>query len=119
MHPPTIDEESGHLVIRFDDPQAMNDGRSDVYRRSIYELVESRPNPQVAADLAPIDYLSSSGVALLVGLKRRVDAHQGRLVLFGLQPYVFDVLEVTRLIQLFQIVPDQSTALQLLGTPSA
>jgi anti-sigma B factor antagonist len=120
MSPPTTSEEAGILVIRFDDPQAMNDGRSDHYRRSLYELLEARPGPpRVAADLGPVDYLSSSGVALLVGLKRRVDAQKGKLVLFQIQPYVADVLRVTRLSQFFVIAEDRRSALALLSAPPA
>jgi anti-sigma B factor antagonist len=115
MRPPTSREEAGALVITFDDPAGLNDGRSDAFRQALYELVESYPTqPRVAADLSPVDYLSSSGVAVLVGLKRRVDAKQGQLVLCHLHPYVHDVLRVTKLHQLFTIVPDQAMALRQL-----
>ena len=73
----------------------------------------------VAADLSPVDYLSSSGVALLVGLKRRVDSHEGKLVLYQLQPYVHDVLRVTKLTQLFDISPDRQSAFALLSASPA
>ena len=36
----------------------------------------------LAVDLEKVDYLSSSGVAILVGLKRRVDTHNGKIVFF-------------------------------------
>jgi anti-sigma B factor antagonist len=119
MRPPTTNDEAGVLVITFDDPNALNDGRSDGFRQSIYEVVEARPNPQVAADLGPVDYLSSSGVAVLVGLKRRVEAHNGKLVLFQLHPYVQDVLRITRLTQFFTIADDRPTALAALSPPPA
>jgi anti-sigma B factor antagonist len=119
MRPPTTSEEAGILVVTFDDPNALNDGRSDAYRQSIYQLIDARTSPQIVADLGPVDYLSSSGVALLVGLKRRTDAHQGKLVLAQLHPYVLDVLRVTKLNQLFQIAEDRASALALLSSPSA
>lgn len=119
MRPPTTSDEAGILVITFDDPNSLNDGRSDAFRQSIYELVESRSNPHVAADLGPVDYLSSSGVAVLVGLKRRVDAHNGKLVLFQLHPYVQDVLRITKLSNFFTITPDRTSAVAALSTPSA
>jgi anti-sigma B factor antagonist len=119
MRPPTTSEEGGILVITFDDPNGVNDGRSDAFRQALYEIVEARPRPRVAADLAKVDYVSSSGLALLVGLKRRVDAHQGTLVLYHLQPYVHDVLRVTKLAQLFTITPDRESAFALLPPPPA
>ena len=50
-----------------------------------------RASPRVAIDLGAIDYISSTGIALLIGTKRRVEARQGRLVLFGLQPEVLEL----------------------------
>ena len=114
MRPPTSREEAGVMIITFDDPAGLNDGRSDRFRQSLYELAMSRPTPRIAADLGPVDYLSSSGVASLVGLKRRIDAIDGQLVLFHLHPYVFDVLRVTKLHQLFAIAADQQSALDRL-----
>lgn len=119
MRPPTTTEEAGVLVVTFDDPSGLNDGRSDAFRQSLYELIKERPQIRLAADLGPVDYLSSSGVALLVGLKRRVDGQQGHLVLYKLHPYVLDVLRVTKLHQLFTIVADKDSALAALSNPPA
>jgi anti-sigma B factor antagonist len=119
MRPPTTSEDGGVLVITFDDIAALNDGRSDGFRQAIYEIVQSRQRPLIGADMGPIDYLSSSGVALLVGLKRRVDAQNGTLVLYHLHPYVQDVLRVTKLTQLFTITPDRQSAFALLSPSPA
>jgi anti-sigma B factor antagonist len=119
MLTPTSREEAGVLVITIDDTAGLNDGRSDGFRQALYDLVQSRQSPKVAADLGPVDYLSSSGVAALVGLKRRIDAQKGQLVLFRLHPYVLDVLRTTKLTQLFQIAPDQASALSLLNPSSS
>jgi anti-sigma B factor antagonist len=119
MRPPTTSEEDGVLLITFDDPNALNDGRSDSFRQSIYEIVQSLQRPRVAADFGPVDYLSSSGVALLVGLKRRVDAQNGTLVLFQMQPYVKDVLKVMKLLQLFTVTPDRPSAFAALSSSPA
>jgi anti-sigma B factor antagonist len=115
MRPPTSNEEAGVLIITFDDAQGLNDGRSDAFRQALYELLKDLEQPRVAADLGPIDYLSSSGVAILVGLKRRVDSKQGKLVLFQLHPYVQDVLRITKLSQYFTITTDRPAALAALS----
>jgi len=119
MRPPTTSEEAGILVITFDDPNGLNDGLSDAFRQSIYELVQEREGPQVAADLSPVDYLSSSGLAVLIGLQRRVNARKGKLVLCHLQPYVQDVLRITKLLPHFNVAPDRDAAFALLSTRPA
>jgi anti-sigma B factor antagonist len=64
----------------------------------------------VALDLTNIDYLSSSGVAILVGLKRRIDTRNGKLVFFHVEPIVHDLLKVMKLDRYFPIVADEQAA---------
>ena len=114
MRPPQIREQGGVLIVTLDDPAAVNDGMATHLRQPIYETVLDQQTPRVAVDLGPIDYLSSSGVALLIGIKRRVDQVQGHLVLFAIHPDVFDLLSSMKLISLFKVAPNQAEALELL-----
>src|SRR5437867_2628048 len=107
-------EESDGLIIRLDNPVALNDFRSNNYRDGLYEIVQSRNEPRVAVDMSAIDYLSSSGVAILVGLKRRIESQNGKLVLCRVQPLVCDLLHVMRLDQYFTFANDEAEALALL-----
>jgi anti-sigma B factor antagonist len=104
-------EESDVLVIMIDSAFGLNDFRNTGLREALYELVEERNEPRIAIDLVNVDYLSSSGVAILVGIKRRIDARNGKVVLFHLQPIVLDLLKVMRLDQYLNIVDDESAAL--------
>jgi len=101
-------------VITPDNPVALNDFRSSAFREALYDFVNSRNNPRIILDLSAVDYLSSSGVAILVGLKRRVDLRQGKLVLCRVQALVCDLLRVMRLNQYFTFVDTQQEALELL-----
>jgi anti-anti-sigma factor len=115
--PPPTSEEAGVVLIRFDDPIALNESRSDVFRRLVYEQVAARTRLGVVADMGAIDFLSSSGMTALVGLQRRVEAQQGKLVLCQLQPYVLDVLRLTNLTEYFSIATDRASAIaQVLGS---
>ena len=110
---PTREEPDG-LIISIDKPSVLNDFRSSTFRDTLYQIVQSRPEPRIALDLSAVDYLSSSGVAILVGLKRRVDPQKGKLVLFGIQPIVHDLLRVMRLEQYFTFAETEDEALALL-----
>jgi anti-sigma B factor antagonist len=114
MSPFQVREESGCVVITLDNPVALNDFRSTVFREALYEFVQARDHPLVVFDLAAVDYLSSSGVAILVGLKRRVDLQEGKLVLARVQPLVCDLLGVMRLNQYFTFTDTVEQALELL-----
>jgi anti-sigma B factor antagonist len=118
MQPLKTRDEGGVLILTLEEMAGINDGQSDVYRQQIYEAISDLPRPRVAVDLAPIDFLSSSGVALLIGLRRRIAMSQGSLVLFGLHPYVQDLLRVMKIAPLFQIADDEKSALGMLSSTS-
>jgi anti-sigma B factor antagonist len=111
MRPLKTREEGGILILTLDEAASVNDGQSDVYRQAIYSTIEEIPRPRVAVDLGPIDFLSSSGVALLIGLRRRVAASEGTLVLYRLHPYVQDLLRMMKVMPLFRVAPDEEAAL--------
>ena len=111
MRPPTTDDVDGILVIALDDPDHLNDGRSDRYRQALYETIEGRSRPRVAIDLGPVDFLSSTGLVALIGMKKRVEAAKGSIVLFALHPHLQDILRVTRLDRFVTVVPDRASAL--------
>ena len=113
MRPLAVIEKGGVLVITLDDVAALNEGQAASVRQQLYTTLASRESPRVALDLSAIDYISSTGIALLIGSKRRVDAANGRLVLFGLRPEVFDLFAIMKLASLFEIAADESHALQL------
>jgi anti-anti-sigma factor len=114
MSPFQSRQVSDGLVISLDNPVALNDFRSNTFREALYDFVQSGVDPRIIVDLAAIDYLSSSGVAILVGLKRRIDLQSGKLVLCRVQPLVCDLLRVMRLNQYFTFANDEEEAVALL-----
>src|SRR5262249_20501058 len=114
MSPFQTRDASDGAVITLDSPVTLNGFRSSAFRESLYQFVQSQVVPRVVLDLSAIDYLSSSGVAILVGLKRRIDQQRGKLVLCRVQPLVCDLLRVMRLNQYFTFANDEPEALALL-----
>jgi anti-sigma B factor antagonist len=116
----TTRAESDVVIVQFETAAGLNDFRNNALRDALYELVQTRPEPNFAVDLQKVDYLSSSGVAILVGLKRRMEARGGKIVFYHIQPIVRDLLAMTRLDGFFTIVADEPQALASLRPfPSA
>ena len=115
----TSRDESDALLVTFNDPAGLNDFRNTPLRDALFELVQASAEPRVAIDMNKIDYLSSSGVAILVGLKRRVETHNGKIVLYRLQPIVRDLLRVMKLDRYFVIVDDEEEAVASLRSISS
>ncbi len=109
--------ESDVLVIAFENPAALNDFRNSPLRDALYELVQAQAEARFAVDLSQVDYLSSSGVAILVGLKRRVEARNGKIVIYHVQPIVRDLLAVMKLDRFFTIADDEEPSARLVSLP--
>lgn len=110
----SLREVSDVLIIRIEDPPSLNDFRTNAFRDSLYDTVSGWPTHRIALDMTKVDFLSSSGVAILVGLKRRVEPSGGKLVIFGIHAVVEDLLRITRLTQFFTFAPNEAKALALL-----
>lgn len=120
MPAPNINDQGDLLIVALDDQTAINDSQADGYRKALYELVQDRPNIKLVIDLNTIEFLSSSGIALLIGLKRRVDSVKGQLVLARVQPYVLDVFKVMKILSLFTMSDSVESGSALLrSTPPA
>lgn len=98
----TTRDDSGVLVVAFTDASGLNDFRNTPLRNALFGTRSGAgPTPCAALDMRKVDYLSSSGVAILVGFKRKLETQDGKVVLFRLQPAVHDLLEVDEARPLF------------------
>ncbi|MBF0500895.1 MAG: STAS domain-containing protein [Candidatus Riflebacteria bacterium] len=85
------------------------DGELDVHqakelRTSLLEDLEDG-NWSYILEMSRITYLDSSGLGMLVYLKKEIMRHGGRLSLIGLQEQVANVFRLTRLDEFFELPP--------------
>ena len=84
---------------------------SEVRRILLIEFREKR-TPRVIVNLLEVNYIDSSGVASLVeGLKASRDVGS-RLILFGLSPIAREVLQLSKLLTIFEICDSEERALE-------
>src|ERR1700689_57418 len=83
---------------------------SELRRVVLIEFREKR-TPRVILNLLEVNYIDSSGVASLVeGLKASRDVGS-RLILFGLSPIAHEVLQLSKLLTIFEIYDTEEKAL--------
>ncbi|MGO8732554.1 MAG: STAS domain-containing protein [Terriglobia bacterium] len=76
-------------------------------------LLESlKKTPRLVVNMREVKYVDSSGIASLVEVLREARNTEKRLVLFGLNAAVRDVLQLTRLARIFEIRETEEEALQ-------
>jgi anti-sigma B factor antagonist len=81
-------------------------------RKVLLGLLRDKGAPRVVMNLMSVKYIDSSGVASLVeGLKVSRDL-RSRFILYGLSPAARQVLELTRLIRVFEVYESEADALK-------
>ena len=84
---------------------------SEVRQVVLIEFREKR-TPRVILNLLEVNYIDSSGVASLVeGLKASRDVGS-RLILFGLSTIAHEVLQLSKLLTIFEIYDTEEKALK-------
>lgn len=81
-------------------------------RRTVLAELRVNKTPRVILNLHGVNYIDSSGVASLVeGLKAARDVGS-RLILYGLSPIAHEVLQLSRLLKIFEIYDSEDLALE-------
>jgi anti-anti-sigma factor len=91
-----------------------------------YAEAEAGNPASIVVNFAQVDYINSTGIALIVGLLARARARQRRLVACGLSEHYVEIFALTRLADYMTVFSDEPAALaELTGaaqpssTPSA
>ena len=80
-------------------------------RKTLLSALREKRAPRVVINLSAVKYIDSSGVASLVeGLKIARELGS-RFILYGLSPAAREVLELSRLIRVFEVAENESQAL--------
>jgi anti-sigma B factor antagonist len=108
---------NGMLLLTAEESGTPDGERPASQREWLYQTIESHPGERFAIDLGALHYLTSGDIGFLITLKRRIDGRKGQLVLFGVDPYVLDILRGMRLHSLFVIVPTFADALNRFDVP--
>jgi anti-sigma B factor antagonist len=85
-------------------------GTSPGLRRTLLDSLKT--TPRLVVNLREVRYIDSSGIASLVEVLKEARTKQKRLVLFGLNAAVREVLQLTRLSKIFEIRETEEQALQ-------
>jgi anti-sigma B factor antagonist len=77
-----------------------------------------RDNPEVVLlNFADVDYINSTGIALIVGLLAKARAARRRLIVCGLSEHYTEIFQITRLSDFMTMFPNEDSALADANTP--
>jgi len=76
-----------------------------------YAEAESRGTDVIMLNFTDVNYINSTGIALIVSLLAKARAEKRQMLACGLSPHYVEIFEITRLADFMTVYPDESTAL--------
>ena len=76
-----------------------------------YAEAETRNPDAILLNFSAVDYINSTGIALIVSLLARARKAQRRLLACGLSEHYVEIFHITRLADYMDVYPDEATAL--------
>jgi anti-sigma B factor antagonist len=73
----------------------------------------------VVLDFAAVDYINSTGIALIVSVLARARAERRKVVASGLSAHYREIFDITRLSDFIELFPDLDGAVSQLTGPAA
>ena len=84
------------------------DGSAEAALSNAYAEVEDEPT--ILLDFRAVDYINSTGIALIVGLLAQARKNRQAVTGYGLTDHYREIFEITRLADFMAIVADEETA---------
>jgi anti-sigma B factor antagonist len=76
-----------------------------------YAEAESNDPEVILLNFEEVDYINSTGIALIVGLLAKARVSKRRLVAYGLSDHYVEVFEIIRLSDFMSVFPDEERAI--------
>ena len=84
-----------------------------------YTEAESQDTDVILLNFSGVDYINSTGIALIVSLLARARKTHRRLLACGLSDHYVEIFQITRLIDFMSIFPDEASALAAESRPDS
>ena len=98
----TIVDLSGRIVL----------GEATTTLREMLQNLLSQGQKKILLNLAEVSYIDSSGLGALVSGYTTLSGQQGQLKLLNLTKKVQDLLQITKLLTVFEVHSDEATAVR-------
>jgi anti-anti-sigma factor len=98
------------------------DGSAATVLTAAYERVVTEGPPEmstVVLDFAAVDYINSTGIALIVSVLARARSERRKVVASGLSAHYREIFDITRLSDFIELFPDLDRAVSQLTPPAA
>ena len=88
----------------------LNSGNAAATEADVLGLVDGGAR-QIVLDFSALDYISSAGLRVVLVLAKRLKAESGKLVLYGMQPHVREVFDISGFLAILNVQSGRAEAL--------
>jgi anti-anti-sigma factor len=88
------------------------DGFAEEALNLAYAEADGQGSDPILLNFSDVDYINSTGIALIVGLLAQARKSRRRLLTYGLSDHYQEIFRITRLADFMSIFPDETSALQ-------
>ena len=107
-----IEESDEVAVVHFVNCEIINEPTAQIVGQELFDLIESGKYRNLVLNFASVNLINSIMLGKLVGLYKRTKARDGEVKLCDLQPVVSETIYYTNLNNLFDVHPNQASALE-------
>ena len=109
----TVRQVGGMAII---DMTGTIDGGSEAALDAAYASCDEQRAVEIALAFDAVDYINSTGIALLVSLLAKARRDSRPVVAWGLTDHYREIFEITRLADFLEVVADEQAARVATGT---
>ncbi len=95
------------------------DGNAEEALRAVYHEAVAGSPTTVVLNFAGVNYINSTGIALIVGLLAEARKAHKTVLAIGLSPHYQEIFQVTRLADFMPMFADEDAALAGAASPAA
>jgi anti-sigma B factor antagonist len=104
----SVRQEPGGAVL---DLRGEINGFGQEVLNAAYAEAETKDPEAILLNFEDVDYINSTGIALIVGLLAKARASKRRLLAYGLSDHYVEIFNITRLSDFVGVYPDEQSAL--------
>jgi anti-anti-sigma factor len=104
----SVRQEPGGVVL---DLRGEINGFGQEALDAAYAEAETKDPETILLNFEEVDYINSTGIALIVGLLAKARASRRRLLAYGLSDHYVEIFDITRLSDFVSVFPDEESAM--------
>ena len=106
-------------VVRINEESVSDTDVIRVMSKELNSLAEALDKANMVLDFQDVSFVSSSGIGMLVTLRKKAESNKGKLVISSLNEDLYKLFKITNLDKLFEFANNEDDAIKKLEATSA